>query len=172
MFVVEDTNFLISLLKSKDIFHMEAISTLEILSSGDITYIFPSVVLQEAIFVLLRNGYNANIIRKRIYEISMLPKVIIHSIDNLSMLRYSSHYYKRISVSGDVNTGSITGTNDFNIACVALDYNALIVSNDKRLIKVANTANIETINFILKSDREKLKKLLFNPTSYSQKCYP
>ncbi len=68
MFIVEDTNFLISLLKSKDIFHDDAVSTLNILSSEDITYIYPTVVLQEAIFVLLRNGYSANVIRKRIME--------------------------------------------------------------------------------------------------------
>lgn len=159
MFIVEDTNFLISLLKSKDIFHDDAVSTLNILSSEDITYIYPTVVLQEAIFVLLRNGYSTNIIRKRIHDISMLPKIIIQSTDGISMLRYASRYYKSISVSEDINSISITGTNDFNIACVALDYQAPIISNDKRLIKVASAAGIETINFTLKSHRERLKKI-------------
>lgn len=142
MFVIEDANFLISILKSTDIFHTQAVETLKILSGIEIEYVYPEVVLKETIFVLLRNGYNSNIIRTRINELSMIPKIIIQNTELLTMLRYGSRYYKTISISADIESTSINSTNDFIIACTAIDYNTTVISNDQRLLKVIERAGI------------------------------
>lgn len=66
MLVIEDTNFLVSALKATDVFHSDAIKTLRFLTPFEIQYVYPQVVVNETIFVLLRSGYSSNRIRERI----------------------------------------------------------------------------------------------------------
>jgi predicted nucleic acid-binding protein len=121
MLVIEDTNFLVSALKTTDSFHKDAVETLKILTPSDIQYVYPQVVINETVFVLLRNGYPSDRIRERINNLSMLPKVIIQDTGILTLLRYASRYYNSIPISNDRGIESINGANDFIIACTALD---------------------------------------------------
>jgi len=160
MFIIEDTNFLVSVLKSSDKYHNEAVETLELLMAEDITYVYPQIVLNETIFVLLRNGYSSEIIRKRINKLSMIPKVIIQNTDVLTTLRYNSRYYNSVPVSSNTEDISINGANDFIVACLALDYSALLISNDQRLLKSMSRANAICLDFTKKEQREKLRNIL------------
>lgn len=160
MYVIEDANFLISVLKRTERFHSDAIDTLPILSNADVTYVYPQVVINETIFVLLRGGYRADTIRTRINKLSMIPRVIMQDTNPLTMLRYGSRYYNHISISDNVNQQSITGTNDFIIACCALDYNAVLISNDQRIIDVVKNAGIKCFDFTKESERVALKDFL------------
>jgi predicted nucleic acid-binding protein len=163
MLVIEDTNFLVSALKSTDIFHNDAIKALKILSPFDVQYVYPQVVINETIFVLLRSGYNSDRIRERINNLSMLPKVIIQDTGILTLLRYASRYYQSIPISSDVSMNCVNSANDFIIACTAMDYNAIVISNDQRLITAMRDANISCYDFTKKEEREKLKKKLESP---------
>jgi hypothetical protein len=90
----------------------------------------------------------------------MLPKVIIQDTGILTLLRYASRYYDSIPISSNRGSECINGTNDFIIACLALDYNATVISNDDRLIKAAKDANIVCYNFTKEDDREMLERTL------------
>ena len=160
-YLVEDSSFLLSLLNPKDPFHSAAILTLQILRDiSSLTLVFPEIVIYETSFVLMRNGIAPEIIRTKINNLSMIPKVIIFNSDPLTALRYISRHYNQLTLSQ--NSRNITKTNDYLIACAAKDFDAIVLSSDNQMIETLNNLGVKCYNFSKEADRIKLKNQFTN----------
>lgn len=139
--VIEDANFLVSVLNTNDIFHQEAVDCKQNLLKCNLVFIYPDIVLKETIFTLLKAGFSIDLVRARINRLSMIPKVILQMNDILSILRFMSDNYNFLTKSLNGHK-TITKTNDYIIACNALDYNAKVISGDTQLLGSLNDHRI------------------------------
>lgn len=157
MYIIEDTSFIVSVINSLDELHTEAFETLDILNSLDKPiYVFPSIVIAETVVTLVKSGIHPDTVREKINYLSMLRRVIIQSTDPITVLRYCSRYYNHLI---DSNPSSIIRTNDYCIACAAIDYSAPVIASDKKMIRNLQRCHIPCYDFSSQSDRDKLADL-------------
>ena len=155
-YIVEDSSFLLSVLNPDDRFHDESLQTLEILTKfSNITLVFPEIVIHETSFSLMKLGLPPELIRGKINDLSMLPKVIIFDMNPFTSLRYISRYYNELTLGQ--NRRNITKTNDYLIGCAAIDFHAAVISSDTQMIEALNSFQIECFDFSKIESRNALK---------------
>lgn len=155
-YIVEDSSFLLSVLYSSDRFHDEGLEALGILSLfPDITLVFPEIVIHETSFMLMKLGIDPQLIREKVNDLSMLPKVIIFDMNPFTSLRYISRYYNELTLGQ--NRRCITKTNDYLIGCAAIDFHAAVISSDAQMIDTLNSFQIECFDFSKSEQRKALK---------------
>src|SRR3989344_2386254 len=136
-YIVEDSSYLLSVFNPDDRFHNEALETLGIITRfPNITLVFPEIVIHETSFSLMKLCLPPELIRGKINDLSMLPKVIIFDMNPFTSLRYISRYYNKLTLSQSQR--NITKTNDYLIGCAAIDFNASVISSDLQMIDTLN----------------------------------
>lgn len=157
-YVVEDASFLISVLNPNDSLHPDAIKILKILnkSKNSITFVLPEIAVCETVFTLMKMGIDPGIIRQRINDLSMLPKVIIINNDIMTILRYASRFYNSLTLLKQ--PASITKTHDYIIACTCKDFNGILLTGDDQIIRTFSSQGVDYCNFHELSSREQFKK--------------
>lgn len=158
--VIEDTNFLVSVIDHGDKFRLQAELFLKLMLKHDIVYVFPEIVIKEACVVLMKAGYSNRYVRSRINNLSMIPKVIIQDNDILTTLRYTSKKYNQLFRRKTYGIRKITSTNDYIIACNAIDYNAIFIGGDSQVLSSLSAHGINCFNFHEEKDLDKLSEVL------------
>lgn len=128
--VVLDSCFLIATIDSQDRFNNDAVYVLRKLLSKrtEVKIIVPPIVLYEVLANLVRKGFTHRRAEGAIMRLLHLDKIIVLSITETSALKHSNN----ILTVGTQATALRTA--DFMIVGVGLDFEAQILTFDRRVI--------------------------------------
>ena len=125
--ILQDSSFLIATLNDEDFFHKDAISITKQLSGHekDIKFVLPSVVFFEVFATLIKKG-----IPKETVEQSLWRFLIQNNILTVSLLATMA-----FKLGNRLANKQLSGlkTSDFIIANIGLDYDAQILTFDKKM---------------------------------------
>ncbi len=155
-YIIFDSSYLVSLLDSYSPPHKQALVTFTILleRSDTLVYLLPDIVINESIVTLVKNGYATEKIKERMLYLTMRPKTIINSSDIISSFRRLDSNYTRLlkepilPSKNRIVPKKITKTNDYIIACTALDYDAVVIGSDKQMLECLKLNDIRVFNFL------------------------
>ena len=143
-----DANFLVALINPSDKFHLSATNLYNELVNHNPNIVIPDIVLKETMFALTKAGLNIQDVLSKVTRFTMRPSVIIAGVDSLSMLRFCSESYNHLVLADRNKSPIITKTNDYLIACTALDHNATVISNDNQMVKCLTANGVSCLNFV------------------------
>jgi predicted nucleic acid-binding protein len=127
--VVLDSCFIIATADPADSYHTDAINIFnELLKEEvEVTIVIPPIALYEVIATLIRNGFTHNEVEEKIMYLLRVPKIITLSITETSAFRHSRKLLAEGSSSDNLRTA------DFMITCIGLDFEAQILTFDRRI---------------------------------------
>jgi predicted nucleic acid-binding protein len=164
-YIIFDSSFLVSLFDTFSPPHKRALTSFKILSERKdrLRYVLPDVVINESTVNLIKTGHDAEKVKERMFKLAMYPKTIINSSDVISAFRHIAPNYSNLlhrnSTSGRMLSKRITKTNDYVIACTALDHDAIVVGSDKQMLECLEMNGIRVFNFLI-DDYSLLKRLI------------
>lgn len=128
--VVLDSCFIIATADPADAYHVDALDIFNKLLRGtvDVTIIIPPIAIYEVIATLIRNGFTHKAVEKKIMYLLRVPKILTLSITETSAFRHS-----RKLLSPGAPADSLR-TVDFMITCIGLDFEAQILTFDRRML--------------------------------------
>jgi predicted nucleic acid-binding protein len=129
--IVIDSCFIIATIDASDIFHEDAIFIFNKLlkKSVDVKIIISPIVIYEVIATLIRKGLSYRSVEGAIMRLLHIEKIIMLSIAETSAFKHA----KNILTKGDQSKS--LRTSDFLITCIGIDFNALILTFDKKAYK-------------------------------------
>lgn len=127
--IVEDSSFVVATMDKNDAFHKDAVFVFNhLLKYKDhIKIIIPPLGLFEIIVTLTRKGIRHNIIEKKILELLHIEEVIVASITEASAFKYCKSILNITSQKDALRTA------DFLIVSLAMDYEAQILTFDRKM---------------------------------------
>lgn len=127
---VTDSSFLVAVVNPDDTYHSDARDIFDQLLAEDldVTVIVPPIAIYEVISVLARAGFDHGVIEEHIMKLLRIPKIITLSIAELSAFRHARTLLREGDQSGSLRTA------DFMIACIGLDFEAQILTFDRKVI--------------------------------------
>jgi predicted nucleic acid-binding protein len=127
--VALDSCFLIATTDPDDAHHADALNIFNELlkETTDVTIIVPPIALYETISTLIRNGFTHDEVEKKIMYLLRTSKIITISLTETSAFR---HAEKLLSPGSPANS---LRNADYMIACVGLDFEAQILTFDRKM---------------------------------------
>src|SRR3989339_1720240 len=129
-FILMDSNFIVATIDKNDAFHKNAVYMFnEIIKHEErIKIIIPPLGLYEFIVTLKRKGFSNTTINNQVMKLICLDYVIVASITDISAFKHCKSSLIASSQSSSLRT------NDFLIVSLAIDYQALILTFDQKVI--------------------------------------
>jgi predicted nucleic acid-binding protein len=148
--VIEDSSFIVAAMDQNDKFHSDAIFIFKKLleNKEKIKIILPPIALYEIIVTLHRKGIDHKIIEKKIMNLLHIKEIIITSITEASAFKHCKSFL------GNKSQEEALRTIDFLIVSLAQDYEAQIITFDKKMWEKVKPCN-EQIYFCSRLDRMK-----------------
>lgn len=127
--ILQDSSFLIATINKDDIFHRDAVYIFKKLveNKKDIKIIVPTLVFYETIITLIKKGVSRQYIEKKLWDFLYSDMVV-----NVSLIETNAFKICKKLKSQDI---SELKTQDFIISNVGLEYEAQILTFDKRMRK-------------------------------------
>lgn len=144
--ILLDASFLVALIDTNQLTHDKALEALWSFSEAPFCIILPQIVIYETTFNLIRLGQRLDNIQERILKISRVRHSRIIPTDSINMFRFCSSYYHELVLG---KNHKITKTNDYIIACIAKDFDALVVTGDRQMQKCLEANGITCKDFTM-----------------------
>src|SRR3989344_2817753 len=127
--VVEDSSFIVATIDKTDPFHKDALYIFKQLLSktGKIKIIIPPLALYEVIVTLHRKGLSHKKIEQVVMNLLHIKDIIVLSITETSALKHCTRFLNQ------TNQATALRTADFMITCIGLDFEAQILTFDRKL---------------------------------------
>lgn len=133
--VVLDSCFITAALLETDVFHSDARFVLKKLlrATTEVKIIVPPIALYETISNLVREGVTHRRVEATVMRLLKIEKIIILSITEASAFKHA----RKLLQPG--NPASTLRTADFLISCVGLDFEAQILTFDRKVFNRIRT---------------------------------
>lgn len=127
--VVLDTSFLVATIDNSDALHTDAAFLFKklVARKDDLRILVPPLVIYELIVTLRRKGVKAKTIEDIVIRFVNLAYVSVLSLSELSALKHAN------SVLNSLDVTKALRTQDFLIVCVGEEFEASIITFDKKL---------------------------------------
>lgn len=125
--VLQDSSFLYPFLDNKDVFHKDAVRVSKELSKykRNIKLIIPSIVFFEVFTTLIKKGVPKEIVEKSLWRFLHQDNILTVSVIETMAFRLCNRL--------KIKSLSRLKTSDFVITSTGLDYDAYILTFDKRM---------------------------------------
>jgi len=126
--IIEDSSFVVAAMDKNDIFHRDAVFIFKkLLENRDkLKILIPPLGLYEIIVTLSRKGVEHNIIEQKILNLLHINEIIVTSITETSAFKHCKNLLNLSSQQRALRTA------DFLITSLAIDYEAQILTFDKK----------------------------------------
>ena len=127
-YLIEDSSFIVSLLNSDDPLHGDAYNIfVSILRTDKLTVIIPSIVLEEVLFVLLRNGISSTLVVNKLQRMLKIKRIEIYSIEK-NLFNLVENFKKILALPYSFKA------NDSSIVSCAMKYqNSYLLTSDVKM---------------------------------------
>ncbi|MCD6096927.1 PIN domain-containing protein [bacterium] len=127
-YIVEDSSFVVAVMDKNDEFHQDAVSVFEKLmeKKDKVKILIPPLGLYEIIVTLSRKGIHHKMIERKIISFLHINEVIVAAITESSAFKHCKSLLNLPSQKHFLRTG------DFLIVSLAVDYEAQILTFDKK----------------------------------------
>jgi predicted nucleic acid-binding protein len=126
--IVIDSCFIVATIDDGDAFHDDAIDIFKKLlkQSIDVRILVPPIAFYEVITTLVRKGLSYRRVEGAIIKLLHIDKIAILSIAETSAFKHAKKFLIPASQMSAVRTS------DFLITCIAIDFDALILTFDRK----------------------------------------
>ncbi len=128
-FIFQDSSFVVATMDKNDELHKEAVFVFQELwkDRKDVKILIPPLGIYEIIVTLKRKGMDHDTITEKIMKLMHIKEVIISSVSEVSAFKHSKLLLK------NNNQEESLRTNDFMITSLGIDYDAQILTFDKKM---------------------------------------
>ena len=125
--ILQDSSFMIALLKEDDSFHNDALRLSYSLSKykQDIKFVIPSIVFFEVFATLIKKGIPKKVVEKSLWTFLHQDNILTVSVIETMAFRFGNR------LKSELLKG--LKTSDFVITSIGLDYDACILTFDKKM---------------------------------------